>query len=133
METGRGCEPGGGSAQVRAAGKPLSPPGAPVLQEANLGADAVRGAGEPWRALRAAHAHLQGLGVHLQVHRPLQAPLRPVSTVQCQLLGMGLGGSGRGPTGSVHCGSNGGADHRPWGRGAGASTHLVLVWVLGVM
>lgn len=55
-----------------------------------------------------------------------------MSTVQWQLLGMGLGGSGRGPTGAVHCGSNVGADLH-WGRGAGASTRLVLVWVLGVM
>uniref|UniRef100_A0A8B9EFF2 C2 DOCK-type domain-containing protein n=1 Tax=Anser cygnoides TaxID=8845 RepID=A0A8B9EFF2_ANSCY len=101
--------------------------------EADLGADTVHGAGEPRRALRAAHAHLQGLGVHLQVHRPLQAPLRPVSTAQRWLLEMGLEGAGRGPTGSVHCGSDVGADHWPWGCGAGASTHLVLVRLLAGM
>lgn len=70
----------------------------PIPQEADWGADTVRGAGEPGGALRAPPAHLQGPGVHLQVHRPLPAPLCPVSATR---VGAGLGAAGGGPAGSL--------------------------------
>lgn len=50
-----------------------------VFQEADCGSDELPGAKQQRGAQREDDGHLQGAGVHLQVHRALAQPLRQVS------------------------------------------------------